>query len=277
MTPAQFLDGVHRDIVPTEAELGSLRRRVDEVVRLLPAVAEVYPAGSWTKGTMLRGRKEADIVVVLSEPPSERTLDDLATRLKGLAGLRREPDTSFKAVQLEFDDGVSIDLLPVAKDGRTPDGPSVPRKLRHALAGVEHVAWLKKHAHGSVVHPVIRLMKHFRDKHKSAFHGLSSFAIEVLCVEVGATGDLAAAFEGVLRQLANGFLMPNGVPRRLPDPARPHLDLLGDLTNAQRADIQACARRALDAMNASTWSQVFPHDERPLPPPAANLGGRTLG
>jgi tRNA nucleotidyltransferase (CCA-adding enzyme) len=277
MTPGQFLDGVLRDLVPTEGELSAVQRRVDDVVRRLPAVAEVHPAGSWTKGTMLRGRKEADIVVVLSEPPDGRTLDDLAANLAGLGGLRRKPDTSFKAVQLEFEDGVLIDLLPVAKDGRTPDGPSVPRKLRHALAGVEHVQWLKQNAHGSVVHPVIRLMKHFRDMHKAAFHGLSSFAIEVLCVEVGTSGDLAGAFQGVLRQLADGFLLPNGVPRRLADPARPQLDLVSELTPSHRADIQLCARRALDAMSASTWSQVFPRDERPLPPPAANLGGRTLG
>lgn len=277
MTPGQHLDGVLRTIVPTQGELDAVQRRVDDVIKLLPSVAEVHPAGSWAKGTMLKGRKEADVVVVLSEPPDARTLDELAAQLGALPGLREKPDTSFKAVQLEFSDGVSIDLLPVAKDGRTPEGPSVPKKLRHALAGVEHVAWLKRQAHGSVLHPVIRLMKHFRNTHRASFHGLSSFAVEVLCVEVGAAGDLAATFEGVLKQLAGGWLAPDGAPRRLADPVRPHIDLLADLSAGHRADIGSSARRALDAMAASTWSQVFPGDGRPLPPPAANLGGRTLG
>jgi len=280
MNPRTHLESIYQEIVPTEREIALVQNRIDQVIGIAECwgdVAEVRPAGSWAKGTMLRGRKEADVVMVLARAPDSHTLNDISNYLTRIPGLHGRPTVSYKAVNLEFYDGVSIDLLPVAKHGRTDDGPSVPRKLRHALAGIEHVGWLKRQAHGTVLHPLIRLMKHFRDCHERDFHGMSSFAIEVMCVEHGAQGNIYAAFRGLLESLHGGWLLPGGVRRRLSDPATPGQDLIDKLSVAALGDVSCRAGRAVQAIDAQTWSQVFPRDRSSLPPPAGNLGGRTLG
>lgn len=280
MHPREHLDDILRCILPTDAEKKAVQRRVDEVLvhaRRFTPIAELHPAGSWAKGTMLLGRKEADLVAVLARAPDAGTLDSLASHMNLLGGLRRKADTSIKAVQLTFQDDVSIDLLPVARVGTTPDGPSVPRKLRHALAGIEHVQWLKDNAHGTVLLPVIRLAKHFRNCQGGELEDLSSFAIEVMCVEMGCRGDLFQAFSEVLRKLGDGWLSANNAPRRLGDPANNNNDLLEGISLARRDGIARKANRAVSAIGAQTWSQVFPTDSGTLPPPAGNLGGRTLG
>lgn len=280
MHPRQHLDRIYRDLVPTKEEINAVQGFVniaaDEARRLVP-VAEVHPAGSWAKGTMLRGRREADLVLVLAAPPHPDTLTDLRDHLEGLPGQASPPSVSHKAIQLRFEQGVSIDLLPVAMDGRTPEGPSVPRKLRHALSGIKHVHWLQAKAHGSTTHMVIRLMKHFRDRNKRDFHGLSSFAIEVLCVELARPGDLYQSFEAVLKALRDGWLKPEGRVRRLLDPVNPNNDLLEGFSASDAADVSIRAGKALEAIAADSWSRVFPSDKGTLPPPASNLGGRTLG
>jgi hypothetical protein len=280
MHPREHLDGIRRDIEPTDQENRIVQQRITQVTsaagRLFP-IAELHPAGSWAKGTMLRGRKEADLVAVLARAPDSATLDLLRNHFADLEGLQREPDTSFKSVNLVFRDGVAIDLLPVARTGTTPWGPSIPQKLRHALDGIQHVQWLKANAHGTVTHPLIRLMKHVRNTHKRDFHELSSFAVEVLCVSIGARGDLYEAFTGTLTSLRDGWLTPGGRPRRLADPADPNNNLFEGFGAAEFADIARRAGAALDAIKADSWTRVFPTDSGTLPPPAGNLGGRTLG
>lgn len=276
MKSREYLAVLLEGITPTDAEKRDVQDTVDRVLAatcpILP-LAEVRPAGSWAKGTMLRGRKEADIVAILAKAPTDATLEDLAGRLDGLSGLRQRPATSYKAVNLHFMNGVSIDLLPTARDGRTTWGPSVPRKLRHAWKGVQHVEWLKDHAHGTVTHQVIRLAKRLRNSHSRDFHDISSFAIEVLCVEMGLRGNLSDAFDALLSELAGGWLEG----KRLLDPADRNNDLLEDLGGADRRDIARRAAAALSASRNGTWSAVFPTDTGTLPPPAENLGGRTLG
>lgn len=276
MRSREYLAALHDEIVPTEAEKSDVQDTVDRVLAAtrphLP-LAEVRPAGSWAKGTMLRGRKEADIVAVLAQAPSDSTLEGLARHLDRLTGLRKAPSVSYKAVNLHFMNGVSIDLLPTARDGRTAWGPSVPRKLRHAWKGVQHVEWLKTQAHGSVTHQAIRLAKHLRNSHARDFHDISSFAIEVMCVEMKLNGNLSDAFEALLQALAAGWL--DG--RRLGDPADSSNDVIADLSSSDRHDIKRRASAALVAAQSGTWSAVFPSDSGTLPPPAGNLGGRTLG
>ena len=276
MSSRQYLASLLDDITPTNHEKREVQDAVDRVVaatRPLLPLAEIRPAGSWAKSTMLRGRKEADIVAILAEAPSDATLARLAEHLGTLSGLQAKPTTSVKAVNLVFTNGVKIDLLPTARDGRTPWGPSVPRKLRHGWKGVRHVEWLTTNAHGTVTHQIIRLMKHFRNCNARDFHDMSSFGIEIMCVEMGLRGNLADGFLEVLRRLDSGWL--DG--RRLGDPADQNNDVITDLTVADRRDIARCARTALASATAETWSAVFPGDAGTLPPPAGNLGGRTLG
>lgn len=252
MRSREYLATLHANITPTDAEVRNVQDTVDRVLvstREHLRLAEVRPAGSWEKGTMLRGRQEADIIAIVADAPTDGTLERLAAHFdETLTGLRRRPETSHKAVNLHFLNGVSVDLLPTARDGRTAPGASIPRKLRHAWKGVQHVQWLKEHAHGTVTHQVIRLAKYLRNCHAGDFHGMSSFAIEVMCVEMGLAGNLGDAFETTLQKLAGGWLDGH----RLVDPADRDNDLLSDFAAGDRRDVARRAAAALVAAEAGT-------------------------
>ncbi len=289
MNSGEWLDLKCRKLVvpDTSSEWESVRGALNAVEGCIEKsrilrIAERYPCGSFEKNTMLPNRKEADLVVVLATPPTSETLDALRQVLaEGISHmpygipLAHPPQESFKAIQLEFANGVKVDVLPVAKQGVTPPGPSVPRKLRVALSGPEHVRWFERNAHGSVIHNVVRALKHFRELHLVEWGPLFSFAIEVLAVtllEPHKDKALAWCFRKVLDEVGQGWLL-NG--RVLPDPARPGNDLLVDLDEPTRQRMTDAARRAVKWVDEEQWSEVFPPERQP-PRVDANLGGKTL-
>ncbi|HEX8706427.1 MAG TPA: hypothetical protein VF815_46765, partial [Myxococcaceae bacterium] len=160
----------------------------------------------------------------------------------------------------------------VAKRGLTPDGPSIPRKLRRALSGPQHVQWFIENAHQSPIQNTVRLLKHFRDRH--GWKDLTSFSIEVMTVDILQRFQgqgLSSYFAEVLSRLAGGYLKE----KRLQDPALPSNDLLGDLSAREREEIAAAAQRAAAMLKEGTMSAVFA-GRQSMPPPSSNLGGRTL-
>ncbi len=264
------------EVIPTEAELRTVREALDKVATCLEReggalrIAERHPCGSYEKKTMLTGRREADLVVVLREAPTDRTLADLK------AVLERETapiscTIHHKAVALVYANDAKVDVLPVAKEGVTEPSTAVPAKLRHALSGPKHVQWFREKAHETAVHPTVRLLKLFRDRH-SGWKALGSFAIELLAVDLlnGFQEDLEGHFTKALREIADGAL----TTKVLRDPARSSNDLLGDLTPGQRTAIAETARWAVKAIDKGSWSSVFQSPSDALP--VSNLGGRTL-
>lgn len=285
MTADHWLQRKHDQILPSETEYECVRRALDHVEATLAEhggdpfrIAERYPCGSFAKRTMLAGRKEADLVVILAAAPASSTLDALAALFHDAPPVRRA-EVRHKAVALSFNDGVKVDVLPVAKDGVTAPGAEVPAKLRHALSGIGHVEWFKEAAHETPLHPTVRLLKAFRNEHPK-WRSLRSFAIELLIVKMlrGFQGSgLANYFREALSQIAGGWL----TDQKLLDPKDQNNDLLAGLSDTARADIAADARSALRHIENDTWSAVFPGSatitlgETP-PAPATNLGGRTL-
>jgi hypothetical protein len=277
MTGSSWLEAKHQSILPPDSELTSVRRALDEVEhRMTEAagsfrIATRHPCGSFAKKTMLAGRKEADLVVVLSEAPTDRALDDLRDLLQGCAGAQRAV-VKHRAVEVDFLDGVHVDVLPTAKHGVTAPGSSIPKKLRHALNGPVHVEWFRQFAHGTPILQTVRLLKAVRTN-DAAWQPLSSFAVEVLAVDLltGYRGDLRAYFVEALHRVANGELRN----RSLADPANPNNNLLADLSQSDRSAIAGAAAIAQRSIALDNWSSVFGGDSAP-PPPASNIGGRTL-
>jgi hypothetical protein len=279
MNTDAWLDAKDREeLVPPGEELAAVREALDRVERRIERsatfrIARRRPCGSFAKGTMLRGRKEADLVLILADAPTDQTLRELEGLLsKDVYGLETA-DTQWKAVTLRFKDGVTVDVLPVAERGTTPEGASIPRKLRHALSGPLHVQWFADQAQGRPLHSTLRLLKHFRQQTPS-WEPLSSFTLEVLAVETlkSFSGKgLASYFEEILARVANGFLRN----RTLPQPVAPGHDLIAHLSDDQKDAIESAARQALTYLREGTLSAVFA-GKRAVPPPATNLGGKTL-
>lgn len=276
MSAGAWLHSKHNDLIPPEEELQAVRKALDQVEHCLDetggrwCIAERHPCGSYEKKTMLPGRKEADLVVVLREAPGEQTLEELRALLAERTSAQ-EARVLGKAVALRFPEGVKVDVLPVAKPGVTEPSPDVPPKLRHALSGPQHVAWFRETAHNTPIHAVVRLLKALRDVYP-ALAPLRSFAIEVLAVTLlrSFEGDLADHFTRVVSALADAWL--DG--RVLPDPADPSNDLLSGVAKDQRASITAKARDIRRSVESGTWSAVFAQVSAALP--SSNLGGRTL-
>lgn len=258
MSLAEYIAKVADHVTPEDAELRLVQSRVDKVLaaaREFAPIAEAHPAGSYAKRTMLKNRKEADIVAILANAPNDRTLGSLAAHLeRTLAGHARSVSSTFKAIRVDFADGVSVDFLPVARAGRTPDGPSVPRKLRHALSGIEHVKWAKREIHGSPRHGATRAFKHLRNVHGD-LAPLSSFAIEVACVAFIPfnTRGLDSAFRLALNGLAD-CVERRG---RLADPANSNNDLLADLAYGTHTIVGSRLRTAFAALNGHRPEHAF--------------------
>jgi hypothetical protein len=276
MTSDEWLDAKYREACPSDNELQAVAQALDKVEDCLEReggplrIAQRYRCGSYAKSTMLTGRREADLVIVLREAPTDQTLDQMRTILvQGTSPSSSE--IHYKAIALGFADGVSVDVLPVAKVGITEPSPSVPAKLRHALSGPMHVDWFRREAHGTTIHPTVRLLKLFRGSHP-AWRKLSSFKIEVLAVDAlkGHEDGLVNHFQGMLTKVAEGYLKG----KVLLDPADDQNDLLEGMTEEERSSIADEARSALRFIADSTWSAVFQSATAALP--SSNLGGRTL-
>ncbi len=280
MTELEFFEKTLDQIRPSPTERSQVQARIDQTidhVRAWNPVAEVHPCGSWAKRTMLAGRKEADLVMVMAAAPDDRTLAGLAAHLSSLPGRSRRPEVKDKAVALEFNDGVKLDLLPVARVGRTPDGPSIPRKLRHALAGIQHVQWFKQETAGTPLAQVVMLFKHLKQLHAPAFDALPSFVLEVIAVRIcqDPTAHINEQVFDTLEAIGVGVLNPGERLYRLPDPANPSRNLLADLGPRDRARIKDKAGQLARHIYDGEWYALFPRDGY-LPSADSNIGGRTL-
>lgn len=253
---AESLDAIVKQHTPDEAEERLIQKRVDEVLTAaggFTPIAARHPAGSFAKGTMLKGRKEGDVVAVLSEAPTDRTLADLERHLQKMLP-EAAVSTTYKAIRLQFRDGVCVDLLPVARSGTTPSGPSVPRKLRHALDGIAHVDWARKQIHGSVRHPAVRLMKRLRDIHPE-LRPLSSFAVEVACVTC--VPRETRGLDAALRLAVVGLLDLVQSRDGLIDPADLHNNLVADLTPTERSAMTVKLRQLVASVSDPTGASIF--------------------
>lgn len=279
-----WLDDKLRSLIPAEQERADIQGALYDIGRCLESsggefrVAERYPCGSFEKMTMLSGRNEADYVVVLRDGPSDNILHDLKSLFARNLNLSSDPAVLYKAVALHFPNGVKVDVLPVNRDGVTVSSSPVSDKFRIGLNGLRHVEWFRRNAHGTPIHPAVRLLKSFRESN-SGWRSLSSFALEVLAVNLlrdrtGSLGGLRQHFIEVLSQVADGYL--SGPPgRRLLDPADASNDLLYSRSDSDLRMIQETAQAALRRVQSDAWSAVFLGTSA-APAPATNLGGRTL-
>lgn len=268
MKTSDWLDARRRELIPSREELHDVQVAVDAVCSSLRdnwRIAEIYPCGSAAKGTMLRGRKEADVVLILRDAPTPQTLESFNSTLAASAGVHRSA-IRHKAVEVQFQSGVSVDVLPAALSGLTEDGGSIPRKHRRALDGPAHVTWFNQEGHATGAHDIVRLAKHWRD-----IHGLdlSSFGLEVLTVNALRStggGSLEDRFAAVLERLAQGQI-------RVQDPARLS-EWINDLARDEIERLSRVARSSLEQLRQSNPSRAFAGSS--YPSTLTGIGGTPL-
>lgn len=279
MNPDQWLNNKLNEIMPSDTEEEAIRKALDFVETTFEQkgghfrIAERYPCGSFMKRTMLAGRREADLALIMVEKPTEDTLDQIETMMRSASRVR-QANKRWKAVQVEFYDGVQVDVLPVAKQGITEDAEKAEERFKIACNSKPHVQWFIQNAHRTPIHPTVRLMKYLRSRRR-VWQEIHSFGIEILCVNIlhnySASG-LSKYIEQVLRKVASGYLLSG----QLLDPVDSSRDIIQGMTSDTRQAITDDAMACVRAIENESWSAVFAESSWAVPPPAANIGGRTL-
>jgi hypothetical protein len=258
MGNSDWLDARRRQITPTEGERDEVKEAIDIVsaaIRRESPIAELHPCGSAAKGTMLKERREGDVVLTMRGAPTPQTLDQFRDVLA------REPavdstEKLHKAVRVQFKNGVSVDVLPGAEDGLTDEGGSIPSKHRRALDGPAHVEWFQQEGHRNGAHDVVRLAKDWRDA--NGLTALSSVGLEVMTVDALKTTDarnLEERFTAVLEKLAQGDIT-------VQDPARPG-NRINNVDPAERARIIAAASASLGHLRRGEAHKAFAGPDSP--------------
>lgn len=250
-TNEEWLDARRQQLTPTATERADVQEAINTVSRAIHSVfsiAEIHPCGSAAKGTMLKGRKEADLVLITKEAPTSQTLDAFRSVLSEAPNVQ-SAKRLHKAVETVFHNGVSVDVLPAAKTGLTDEGESIPRKHRHALDGLAHVRWFKTEGHFEGAHDLVRLAKNWRDANGLS---LTSFGLEVLTVRTlksAGARNLNECFSSVLAELARGNIA-------VVDPVRSgHRINVLDQREAER--VMAAARASLDHLQRGEPHRAF--------------------
>lgn len=252
MSTKEWLDARRREVTPTAAEEARVQGALDAVQSRLVrevSIAEIHPAGSAAKRTMLSGRNEGDLVLVMRGAPTQETLDQFAQVLAEVPGVEKV-EAKYKAVQTQFRNGVSVDVLPAVKDGLTLPGDSIPRKHRHAMDGPKHVEWFQREGHAVGAHDTVRLLKSWRDEHHLS--ELSSFGLEVLTVQALQnlrSGPLDARFEAVLERLASGEIP-------VMDPVRDS-NWVNRLAPHEKERVMRAAQESLTSLRHGNLPRVF--------------------
>jgi hypothetical protein len=252
MSNKEWLHARGQEITPTASDKSQLQSTLAVVSAKLSqevSVAQIRPCGSAAKGTMLRGRNEGDLVLLMREAPTPQTLERFRHELSRLPQVE-SAEILYKAVATKFKNGTSVDVLPAAQDGLTEPGGSIPSKHRHAADGPNHVRWFQQAGYETGAPEIVRLTKSWRNEH--GLSKLSSFGLEVLTVDVLrelGSGSLDHRFHAVLERLASGEFAVN-------DPVRSS-NWINQLAPHEVQRVMQAAKESLAYMQKGQMSHAF--------------------
>lgn len=180
------------ELTPTEVELTNLSTLITEVQNVFRnliaspgnfsgcQIEESRPVGSYKKGTILRGHKIADVVVILQTLPFQKSIEVLAARvLEDLKKSTNIPQADKYIYELNENGffikgglgGVRIRIATVPTNYSKLD-PNVhlPLKtLENHAAAIKHVRWFEESAPNPTIRSVVRLLRDLKNR----FEGLA--------------------------------------------------------------------------------------------------------
>ena len=244
-----------RDVVakyePTAAEKGSVLRAYGRLGPTLRSWAGEYLralqlAGSYTKGTAIRGDTDLDIFVSLRRhtPGSLKDVfDNLSHTLHGYGLGVEQRNVSVRT----WLGGLAVDVVPGRQQGGVGEYHSLYSRRRDAWIQTNirtHITLVK----GSAFRREIRLLKIWRQNRELDF---PSFYLE-LCVLDALRGTKTLALSRTIWALLS-YLTDEFAERRLVDPANSGNVVSDELSDKEKAHIVGAAAATL---SASTWSDV---------------------
>ena len=252
MTGEEYLRQILGNYKPTEltaSHVNEISRLIRDLVKTWAVgswLNDVYPSGSFAKGTAVRGSTDLDLFVSF-HPDTPGNLKELYSGLfSHFASSDFHPriqNVSFRIVIAQL----KMDIIPGRKQsGSTND---------HSLYRTKLDSWTQTNvqAHIDLVRSSsrteeIRLAKIWRDLHSLE---LSSFLLELCVLEAvrGAPkGDLGRNFNSVFAYLKDTF-----PAARITDPSNSNNVVSDELTNVEKATI---SREAGKAFAEQSWTRV---------------------
>ncbi|XKL59340.1 hypothetical protein PGB90_000356 [Kerria lacca] len=223
------------DLSPTEIELNNLNTLVVEVQKVFDSlivspnnfsgcqIEESRAVGSFKKGTILRGHKTADVVVVLQTLPFQKSIEVLAVRvLDDLKKLQSLPQVEKYFYELNENGFVikgalgsvriRIATVPSNYSKLDPNVHLPLKTLENHAAAVKHVRWFEENAQNETIKNTVRLLRDL----KLRFEGLgvlSPWMIDLLSFHVIMNNPKkeilteSAAYRRALQLLAAGLFL----------------------------------------------------------------------
>ncbi|CAG0890160.1 unnamed protein product [Cyprideis torosa] len=242
------------------------------------ALDEVRQVGSYKKGTMIRGKNVADIVVVFRTLPTPEAVKALEEHV--LDGLRKVPESQIGTHML-YDDGASFKITHTATRAVVNVMVSTvhqnlhnldplfhvdPDAVKLHLKAVRHARWFEENAHHSTVKVLVRLLKDVQSRF-TGFSALTCWHLEVLSHFSVMNNpehtilSLPVAFKRFFQLLAAGLLLPGSVG--IGDPCEnPKIRLQGALEPEEQDAVAQTAQDILRLLCHGEYYKVIGFDEK---------------
>lgn len=216
-------------------------------------IEEVRQVGSFKKGTMLRGRNEADLVVILKTLPMMESVRALGSKLveelvkiDTCTGYQLESiDGGFEIVSLGTSGARIRILVTTTIQNMKKIDPKIHisiRLLERNMSAIRHVRWFEDSANLTTIKVLIRILRDTRMRFEGLFM-LSPWMVDVLAHYAlifravifrhsEQLLSLGAGFKRVFQLLSSGLFLPGSTG--IPDPCENGaITLHAPLTNSQ--------------------------------------------
>jgi hypothetical protein len=206
---------------------------------------EVYPSGSFAKGTANRSGTDIDLFVSLKSDTTNSLKEIYESLFNTMQANGYTPKRQNVSVNVKVG-GYDVDLVPAKHQGGAKEDHSLFRRRADTWTQtnvIKHISTVVNANRGDES----RILKLWRDQKGLDF---PSFYLEMTAIDAlsGKRGGLSENVCTALQYLRDRF--PNA---RVVDPANTNNIISDDLSDADKAKIAAAAGRTL---NASDWNQV---------------------
>ncbi|MHA1221698.1 MAG: SMODS domain-containing nucleotidyltransferase [Candidatus Heimdallarchaeaceae archaeon] len=276
----RFEKFIQNELVPTKEETEMIKSRLEKLQNMMKnntniPIAETIYGGSYAKNTIVKGRREADIVFILSPKYPEKKIDELRSDLKeffstieSISAIREQP----RALSFNYS-GIEIDLLVAKKYSKPKSLANMPKKQQKRYYGastIYHVRIVKER--GSKFQNTVRLLKYWLKRNPQKL--CPSFLIELIAAHVydeNEDSSYPELFIEVLKFIIEtnldiflvfsynekGSYSSKVEPEQaiIADPGNPKNNLLDSINNKEQ--LIAYSKEALEKAKKGKWELIF--------------------
>lgn len=226
---------------------------------VLQKVNATYQIGSYKKGTMLRGRNIADVMIILKDPPTNEIIQALLTKMQDEMKtiLSTEIVAHNEFVTIEVNDN-GIDVFNMCARVRVVianiEWGANAKEMQCHLLDIKHIRWFENEVNHSTMKVLIRILRDATERY-DGLKMLSTRIIDILvhfaCLRQskGEVLPIHVAFRRLFQLLAAGIFLP-GSPG-IVDPC--------DRTNSNIASSMTLEERDMCCMTAQVSSGMISH------------------